>query len=238
VHLIYIDDSGDETCCLFSALSIPASEWRSCFERIREYRRALKRTDQILVQAEFHAWKFVSGRGRLGPAIVTKGRRCAIFKETLAFTATLPGLRCFNAFFPVGQEFVAFERLLNRINRNMQASSSHALLICDEGKEAAYTRLTRRMAVFNMIPSQYGRWEGGEAAKNIPIDRILEDPVFKPSRRSYFVQLADFAAYALLRRERQLPSKNRYGLHEAFNLLRPVLVTQATKYDPDGILRR
>ena len=38
-----------------------------------------------------------------------------------------------------------------------------------------------------------------EIHKNTVIDRILEDPFFKNSEMSYFIQLADFCAYALLR---------------------------------------
>jgi uncharacterized protein DUF3800 len=131
----------------------------------------------------------------------------------------------------------AFERLLNRINRTMQAWGSHALLICDEGKEAECTRLVRRMGVFNPIPSAYGVWrDSGSMTRNIPIEHIVEDPFFKPSDRSYFIQMADFCAYALLRREHPIPSKTRYGLDKAFNILAPICVTAANRRDPLGII--
>jgi hypothetical protein len=120
----------------------------------------------------------------------------------------------------------------------MQAYGSHALLICDEGKEAEYTRLVRRMGVYNPIPSAYGVWRDlGTMTRNIPIEYIVEDPFFKRSDRSYFIQMADFCAYALLRRECPLPSKTRYGLDTAFNLLAPICVTAANRRDPLGIIR-
>ena len=120
----------------------------------------------------------------------------------------------------------------------MQAWGSRAILVCDEGKEAAYTRLRRRMGVYNPIPSRFGTWaDTGEATRNIPIDRIIEDPFFKKSSQSYFIQMVDFCAYALLRRERPLPSKSKYGLHEAFDLLSGILVREASRKDPEGIVR-
>jgi hypothetical protein len=61
----------------------------------------------------------------------------------------------------------AFERLANRINTAVGAWGSHALLISDEGKEATYTRLIRKMGVFNPIPSQMGEWPEGTATRNI-----------------------------------------------------------------------
>ncbi len=238
MHIIYIDDSGDQNSHIFSALAIPATTWHRAFEQVRAFRRNLAKSDGIFVYREFHAWEFVSGRGRIADQIVTKSRRCQIFKEALQLVASLPGAALFNTHFPVAEDELAFERLLNRINRTMQAWDSQAILVCDQGKEANYIRLCRRMAVYNPIPSQFGVWnDTGQTNKNVPIDRIIEDPFFKDSRRSYMIQLADFCAYALLRREHPLPSKTKYGLEQAFDLLSPVLVRAANRKDPDGIIR-
>jgi len=238
MHLIYTDDSRDEQLCVFSALTVPVDRWQEAFAKVRQFRRGLKKSDGIYVYAELHAWKFVSGRGKISDRIVPKGRRCQIFKEALQMIAGLPETRLFNAVFPAKQDERAFERLLNRIHRTMSTWESYAILICDTGKEAAYTRLTRRMQVYNPIPSKHGTWQDtGTITKNIPIDRIIEDPFFKKSSQSYFIQLVDFCAYALLRRERPLPSKTKYGLDRAFQLLNPILVLEASTRDPEGVIR-
>jgi len=238
VHLIYTDDSRDEHLCVFSALAIPVEQWREALGRVREFRRELRRTYGIFVYKELHAWKFVSGRGRISDRVVTKFERCGIFKQALDLTAQLPGAGLFNACFPAKEDERAFEWMLNRIDRTLLKWVSHGVLICDEGKEAAYTRLARRMAVYNPIPSMFGVWpDTGRATRNIPIERIVEDPFFKRSSQSYFIQLVDFAAYALLRRERPTKHTTRYGLHRAFDGLKPVLVREARPRDPDGIIR-
>ena len=206
MHLIYIDDSGDEELSIFSALTIRADRWNSCLEEIKNFRRDIQTSDGIFLYAEFHAWKFVSGRGKISDGVVPKGRRCQIFKQTLQMVAMLPEARLFNAVFPTKEGEHAYEALLEGINRTLQTWDSHAILICDEGKETIYTRLVRRM----------------QTAKNGAIDRILEDPFFKQSSQSYFIQLSDFCAYALLRQERPIESKTRYGLDRAFNLLESI----------------
>ncbi len=237
MHLIYIDDSQDKPHYVFSAIAIPEDQWASVFAAIQEWRRGLKASDGIKVTNELHAVDFATGRGSIGDRIVTKWRRCEIFKEGLSLLALQPGVRVFNVALLYRQEW-AFERLLNRINRTMKAWGSHALLICDEGKEADYTRLVRRMSVFNPIPSKFGVWrDTGKDYKNIPIDRILEDPFFKESDKSYFIQMADWCAYALLQRERPIPSRKRYRLHQAFELLAPACVLAANPKDPLGIIR-
>jgi hypothetical protein len=238
MHLIYIDDARDEVLCVFSALALRADQWRAALQQIRQFRHQLKQTDGIYVYKELHAWKFVSGRGQIASRVVPKGRRCQIFKDALQVVASLPTAQLFNAVFPVRQQLRAFERLLNRINRAMDEWGSWAILICDRGSEAEFTRLVRKMQVYNPIPSRYGRWsDTGTSIRNIPIDRIVEDPFFKDSQKSYFIQMVDFCAYALLRRERPLPSKARYGLDQAFQILSPILVRSASSKDPDGIIR-
>lgn len=206
MHLTYIDDSGDEELCVFSALTIRADKWNSCLKEIKKFRHDIQASDGISVYAEFHAWKFVSGRGKIADGVVPKGRRCQIFKQTLQMVAALPETRLFSTVFPTKASGHAYEALLRGINRTLQRWDSHAMLICDEGKEAIYTRLVRRM----------------QTSKNDAIDRIIEDPFFKQSDQSYFIQLSDFCAYALLRQERPIASKTRYGLDQAFNLLAPI----------------
>lgn len=238
MYIIYVDDSRDEALSVFSALAVPAAQWKQAFVQIKAFRKALRDSDGIYIFKEFHAWKFVSGRGRIAEEVVPKGRRCRIFMEVLRLMTRLPEARLFNVVAPLKKENWAFERLVNRVNRTMVAMDRRAILICDQGKETEYTRLVRRMGVFNPIPSQFGSWAGqGELTKNIPIDRIIEDPVFKRSDQSYFLQMADFAAYALLRRERPLASKTKYGLDKAFGLLSGILVREASPRDPDGIIR-
>ena len=217
----------------------PSRNGKSSFQAIKEFRRSLKTSDGIYVKKEFHAWKFVSGRGQIAPHVVTKRRRAEIFIETLAVIMQLPGIQIINACDERGTEMLLFERLLNRINVAMRKATpkSHALVLSDEGKEGIYTALARRIAVHNPIPSQFGSWKSGLRTKNQPTERIVEDIMFKDSSRSYFIQMADFCAYALLRNQNPLPSKSKYYLDRAFTVLESVLVKEAFQADPWGIIR-
>ncbi len=240
MHIVYIDESSDHSANVttISALAVPAESWADCFERLRLFRRELKQSDDIFVQKELHAWKLVSGRGAIAPGIVTKHRRCEIFREHVKLTAELPGVRLFNAVFPTKDVERAMERLLNRVNTCVAARGSRFLVVCDQGKEVVYTRLARRMRVYNAIPSRYGAWgDVGSATKSIPLDRMIEDPFFKDSKQSYFIQLVDMCCYALLRREYPVASRSRYDVHTAFSQLAPILCREASATDGEGILR-
>ena len=237
VHFVYMDDSGDENTRAYSALAIADSDWKDVFAAVKAYRRDLKRHYGIFITQELHATDFVGGRGRISTRIVPKGMRCRLFRETLSFVAQLRGVRLFNAIAPKGNESLIFERLMNRINTNMKKSGSNALIIHDEGKD--YTSLVRRLCVYNPIHSMYGAWAGGQRLRNITLDNILEDIMFRDSERSYFIQLVDFCAYALFRNEFPLASKAKYNLETCFEELHSVCIPECFKGDHKklGIIR-
>lgn len=237
MHFVYMDDSGDESTRCFSAIIIHEHQWKEVHASIKAHRRALKATDGMLVTKELHATDFVAGRGRIGNQVVSKTRRCEIFKQTLELVARLPNASMMNAIGPRPAERLIFERLINRINKAMAEWKSNALIVHDEGKD--YTGLVRRMGVYNPIQSMYGAWPGGKPTKNIPTDHILEDIIFRKSQKSDMIQMADFCAYALFRSEHPLPSKTKYGLDRAFEVLHPICIKKAFGKDPKrlGIIR-
>ncbi len=204
MHIFYIDESADEELFVLAALAVPATRWKVIFDRVREFRLDLQHTDGIDIHAEFHAWKFVSGRGNIANPIVTKGRRCQIFQDTLRMVATLPEASLITAVSPASEEEPGFGHLLLNIQRLMEAENSYAVLICDQGKETAYTHYAHALRTLGAI------------------DNILEEPLFKNSAQSYLIQLSDFCAYALLRQEHPLASKTKYGLDQAFKVLIPI----------------
>ena len=234
MHLIYIDDSYERPHQIYSAIAIPAHRWKQYFDRVKEWRRALNASDGIIVTKEFHATEFVAGRGRLGGQVVGKYRRSRIFREAMELLNGMEDVKIFNVCHAARQEW-ALERLVTRIQRTMETWDSYATLILDEGKEAEITRLLRKMGVYNPVPHWVG--VGRQETRNLVLSRILEDPVFKQSDRSYFVQMADFVAYALLRREVRLESKDRYGYHECFDMLTDVVAREASRHDPMGVIR-
>lgn len=235
MHFVYIDDSGDDRTACFSALVIPADQWRECLTRLLEVRKAMRASHGIRMKHEMHATDWNGGKGRIAKRPVSKYWRARLYDYFLAGIAMLPAAQLINACAPKGRESIIFERMLNRIQVNVQKSGSQAVIFCDEGK--SYDAIRRRIGVFNYIPSKLGEWEPGQPAKNIPAMRILEDIIYRESSRSVLIQAADACAYALLRRERHLASKNALGLHESFFILEPILVKQAFARDPYGIIR-
>jgi hypothetical protein len=235
MHFVYIDDSGDGSISCFSALIIPSDLWRSSLDHLLGIRQQMRISDGIRVQKELHSTDWNGGKGELAPHPISKERRARLFDFFLSGIAMMPGVQLINAAVPFGDQNRAFDWLLSRIQMNMTKAGSQAIIFCDEGK--SYDSIRRKLGKHNFIPSKMGDWGDGKASKNFPTDRILEDIVYRDSAKSILVQAADACAYALLRRERPIPTKTALGLDKSFYILERILVKAAFGKDPMGIIR-
>lgn len=231
MHLVYIDDSKDEQSCCFSALILPADRWMEALDHLIAFRRSIKAEHGIYNTIELHATDWLGGRGNVAPHTVRRDVRAQIFRQALRHFTGLPGCSIINAHAPRGRLDTLFERLCNRLQANMTKQNSRAIIISDEGK--SFDSLVRRMRRHNPIQGHFG------GVLHRPLDRIIEDPVYRKSERSYFIQAADFCAFSLLRMEAPTDAIRRHGLQDAFMELRPVLERRAFAGDPRklGIIR-
>lgn len=245
-EIAYIDESYDQDRFAISALIIPTHTWRSNFERLQNYRKHLKSAHGIFTSKEFHATDFISGRGRIAPSIISKWHRSEIFKESMSVFSSLDGAEIINGIWSREDRSLneihvhGFSRIQERLQRRAVAQDSQMIVVADEGKEKELRKVARLSKIWNPVGSQYGHWEDGSTYKNIPNERLIEDPFFKPSDQSYFLQAADFIAFALLKSE--VPATRnvaRYKLNAAFDLLEPICVKKASAKDPRklGIVR-
>lgn len=245
-EIAYIDESYDDEIFAMSALVVPVAHWRETFEIIKTHRQHLKAVYGIFTSKELHALEFVSGRGRISDRMIPKGLRAQLFRETMDMLAGLQHVSVISGAWPMDGtdkrdiHAKAFSRIAERLQRRAVDSGGHILRMVDEGKDVELHKIARRSAVYNMVGSRYGGWEDGSPAKNIPNDRLIEDPIFRSSARSYFLQLADFIAYALLKSETTVtPLVQRYRLDECYERLKPIIITKASSKDPRklGIVR-
>lgn len=219
MFLFYLDASADRCLFVLSALRLTSERWRETFDNVKTLRRQLKNDYGLYVKKELHATEFVAGRGKYAARPIGKYLRSQVFTRMLQFVADLPDAEVLNVCVtvpgcPVDPYLRAFERMLNRIQANLEENSTQGMLFLDEGKEGMIRKVARQMAVFNWIPSRFGGWESGQYRKNIRASRVIEDPIFKPSQSSYFLQFADAIAFALLKREvPPTPLAAKYGMN-------------------------
>lgn len=230
----YLDESKQNNqFFVYSCLVVESDIWNDVFASVKGFRRHLRDEFGVYVSKELHAWKFAAGKGRVANHPIPKNERAELFAHTIRFIAECGHFLIMSSVNT--HEFMAFDRLLNRVNRTAEDRGKQLLLFCDKGQEATFTKRIRRMRVFNPIWSNRGAWPEGDATRNIPIERIIEDPIFKDSKTSYFIQLVDFCAYALLRSERPIASRTALGYNTMYDLLRPITLPINNRRDPRGL---
>lgn len=238
MYLVYIDESYDETHFAYWAIFVPAFEWNRCFEHLLSWRGDWYKKHSIPLDYELHATKFVGGRGE-HPANRDKVYRADLFYESIGRIERIEGIHVINAITGVKKKHMTlFEWMLNRINMKLEKDDAYGILICDEGNENKLTSAVRKMKKQNLIPQRV-EYAGFGSYFDIPLERIVEDPLFKTSKSSYFIQLADFVAFSLLRNEKPLEGSTLEPVRDAFNQLDQILVKQAFGRDPKqkGIIR-
>jgi len=202
LYFVYIDESYDETHYAYSAIFINAFAWNDTFKDVVNWRKKWFDQHNIPLDYELHATKFVGGRGEF-PSNRNKTFRADLFFEAIGFIEGISGIFIINAITSNKRSHLTlFEYMLNRISRTLQTKGAIGILICDEGNEHKLTAKVRQMKKRNWIPNDSGLYPSG--SRNIPLERIIEDPLFKTSKSSYFIQLADFVAFSLLRNEQPL----------------------------------
>lgn len=237
MHLVYVDDSKDDKCVCFSAIIIPADKWLQAFNYLVAVRREMKKSAGIYTRLELHATDWLGGRGNVAPTVIRRTDRVSLFNYVLDRIVELPDVKILNAHSVRANEDELFKRLMQRIENNANRSRCNAIVISDEGKN--YDHLLRKMRRFNFIPSAQGMWAGGQTSKNMPAEHLIEDIVYRDSKRSYFIQAADFCAYSLLRFEGPTERAQKMGFDQSFMRLEQAFIKQAFSKDPRklGIIR-
>ena len=236
MYFIYIDESYDQTHYAYSAVFINAFMWNQYFKNLLVWRKRWFDDYGIPSNYELHATEFVGGHGKY-PVNRDKAYRADLFYEAFGLIENMEGVSVINAITPSKEEHLRlFASMLNSINKKLEVQKATGILICDKGNEKKLTSIVRKMKKKNHIP--YNSSSSTSGTRNIPLDRIVEDPLFKTSESSYFIQLSDFLAFSLLRNEKPLP-KTQKKVKDAFNRLDKVLVKQASKEDKrnKGIVR-
>jgi len=254
MDLYYVDESydprpenGNPMRFVLSAVRVREDDWEEHLEALFAWRRKLESSLGVYARAEFHATDLLGGRRPLAPRPVDERTRVGLFSQGLELLASMHDVHVINISLASSRsrpnlnalEEAAWERLFNRVNRTGRELGRRALLICDEGKEQKLTKLCRHLRRENLVPSRFHKWAAtGQLTKHVPLDHVVEDPLFKSSKMSYLLQIADLVAYALLRFHNPTPKTQNTGVSGFFPFLEPVLYKAASSKDPYGIVTR
>jgi hypothetical protein len=204
MHLVYYDESGDDgfpeyaaPLFVLSAIYGPAQDWKENFEIIAGFKRQLVKDCGLPFDVELHTRELILNKKPYAPLRLTGAQRLEIISRYCQMISQLTIRGITTAVIkPVikAQKFDVLDRALSysitRIERDLlSAPQNRFLVITDEGRVAKMRSTTRRLQKINYVPSQFG----GTPLRR-EIHQMIEDPLPKDSKESYFIQLADLMA--------------------------------------------
>jgi hypothetical protein len=257
MHLVYYDESGDDgfpeyasPLFVLSAVYCPAMDWRENFEVIVGFKRQLAKDFNFPFGLEIHTRELLLNKKPYAPLRLSGAERTEIVARFCQVAAQLsvrslstvvikPWIR--NAAFPVLDKALSYS--VNRIETDLRGSAANRfVIITDDGRVAKMRSTTRRMQKINYIPSKFEA-----SAYQREIRHLIEDPLPKDSKESYFIQLADMIAFLFYAHTAHetglaaLPRRAPVELDQAFiirclDALKPMLNLKACPAHPYGLV--
>lgn len=155
----------------------------------------------VRMRSEIKANYLLRNSGDLRDYGLGQGARRVIYRAHLRVLSPL-GVRAFAVVVDKRAGFtspadcfnLAWESLLQRLERTSTKEGTRFVVIHDEGENDAVRRWVRRARRYLTAGTAYG---GGTIVA--PASLLVDDPVARQSRHSYFIQVADLLAYAAFR---------------------------------------
>lgn len=226
MKIVYIDESGTFNDSLtaaeattnrrkslyfvLSALVVDLDDWEKVFGRFKNLRADVRRGFNIKKSEQIHAYELIGGSGvwkhiKYRHLHSTKRQRLlkymlmnyTAWPEISVITVIVNKLTSYPTIQPHTARIRAYENLFNRIDKtfveNRLTGENHQYLVINDGQEDNdVIKLMRKMRAYNTVTMTSGE------RLDIVIKGLVEDPLFKSSKNSYFLQCIDHIAYSTL----------------------------------------
>ena len=254
---MYVDESGDsgllpESQTNYFALSgivIHELRWRETLDQLIDFRRRMKAIYGLPMRTEIHAGRMLGKMHGSELSAMSKTIRLSIIRNLADEMASMADLNVINVIVAKSGKVssdhifeIAWKALLQRFENTMGSgrfngprnADERGIVLPDYTDVKRLTTLLRAMRRHNPIPNMRSQY--GLGSRNLRVQRLVEDPIFKKSDESYFTQMADLAAYLLYQKFAPSAYMRKTGGKNYFDRLDPILCKVASRTHPDGIV--
>lgn len=262
MYLMYVDESGDcgmdedgsptRYFCL-TGLVVHELRWRDTMAELLSFRHWLKRKYKVYLEDELHAADMIARPKKAAASLqcLHKYERLAIVRNFADKIATLADVSLINVVVdkqaghvPNKDEvfrwawYTLFQRFENTINRQNFPGPRNAIergMVFPDNTDGM--KLRKYLASMRLRnPIRVRLRDGAFCDRDEPIRVIIEDPVLRDSKESYFIQAADCAVYLLKQSIEPSSYMKKHGGSAYFTRLEPVLCKHATNKHQMGVV--
>lgn len=249
MYFCYVDESGD--CGLFdpkrpdktgspyfilSALMVPADKWKSSLDVLKSYRKKIAAQAYLPYDIEFHCAEMIDPHKIKEFTQISVKDRWMLIEE---FAETIGQHKTFSIISIVidktksalnSDEYLTtvITKLYQAFDQLLKIEKQNGILLFDRANEKVIHTHVRKLL---------GTGSSGVTIPGIRIGWIIEDPIFRVSADSIFIQAADVIAYTLKEQEFPQGSRRKFQADRIFNkkLKDSCFISQIA--DEDGIIR-
>lgn len=245
MFIMYVDDSGDPgknvavtKHFILTALVIHELRWNEFLEDLVTFRKHLRDTKNLKLRHEIHAVDFLSRKSQTG--FIPRNDRLDILKQCLDWMASRPDVSIYSVCIDKSKHLtediyeLAWRCLTQRFENTISYKNfpgpanadDRGMIISDRSDEKKLRGIIRKMRRHNPISN---RPQFGAGYRNLQLKYIIEDPNFRDSDDSYFLQMVDVASYFLTQKHTPNKYVKAKGARNYFDRLTPVLNTKVSQ---------
>jgi len=249
MYFCYVDESGDcgmydatkprETGSAFFILAgiiVAANKWKITLGTLKAFRKKIAREGYLPYHVEFHCAEMIDPHKVKEFTAISVAERWKLMEE---YAETLGQNTAFSLITVVidntktsiePKEYLttAITKLYEAFDEFLKARETNGILFFDRANESHITTHVRKLL---------GTGASGESIPDVRIGWVIEDPIFRISSDSMFIQSADVVAYTLKEKEFPQISRKKYNADRIFQKKLSPVCFKSKVADEDGIIR-
>jgi hypothetical protein len=251
---MYVDGSGDPGLInspsryyVLSGVILHELRWQTYLAQLIDYRQRMKISFGLILREEIHAAAMINRPKEL--LRIKRNDRLTIIRAFADELAKMPDISIINIVVdkngkPDGYDVftMPWKALMQRFentmsNHNFNGPSNpdeRGMIFPDHTDDKKLIQLLRQMRKYNPVPNQE---RFGIGYRDLLIRLVIEDPNFRDSRHSYFIQSADIVAFLLYQYIYPSSYMKKKSANNYLLRLEPILCKFASTRDPLGIVR-
>jgi hypothetical protein len=249
MYFCYVDESGDSgffdpqkpdksgsRYFILSALVVPADKWKSSLDVLKSYRRKIAAQAYLPYDIEFHCSEMIDPHKVKEFTQISVKDRWKLIEE---FAETIGDHKTFSIITIVidkEKSVLNPDEYLTSVITKLYLAFDQFLKIENQNGIVLFDRANEKV-IHTHVRKLLGTGSSGVTIPNVRIGWVIEDPIFRVSADSIFIQAADVIAYTLKEQEFPQGSRRKFQADKIFGKKLRASCFRSQIADEDGIIR-
>jgi hypothetical protein len=249
MYFCYVDESGDggaynpekpdksgSKYFILAGLIVPAKNWKASLDVLKSFKRRIAHQGYLPYDVEFHCSELIDPH-KIKEYISISVRDRWMLIEEFAESVGLHGAfsiicvvidKTISTIEPNEYLTEALTKMYIAFDELLKGKEDNGLLLFDRASEKHISTHARKLL---------GTGSSGDTIPGVRIGWIIEDPIFRVSADSIFIQSADVIAYSLKEKEFPVTAKKKFNADKIFSKKLLNRCFKSTIGDDNGIIR-